>query len=130
MGASRGHFYRALLSQRRNGTSVRPTRSESDGTITYGDHAFDRTSGRIQLLGPNSQTDLFAGYQDKYFGWPEMYAAPYGSNETENVKRELKEIKHVILDYSRNIRVERNSQNIDLTIFFGYYGTAGTNQPP
>ena len=32
MGASQGHFFRALLSQRKNGTSVRPTRSESDGS--------------------------------------------------------------------------------------------------
>ena len=32
---------------------------------------FDRTSGRIQLLGPDSQTVIFfAGYQDKFYGWP------------------------------------------------------------
>ena len=38
--------------------------------LFLGDHSFDRTSGRIQLLGPDSQTDLFAGYQDKFYGWP------------------------------------------------------------
>ena len=53
---------------------LKDARSESDGTIPYGDHAFDRTSGRIQLLGPDSQTDLFAGYQDKFYGWPGMYS--------------------------------------------------------
>jgi len=76
------------------GAEIESSRSESDGTIPYGDHAFDRTSGRIQLLGPDSQTDLFAGYQHKYFGWPEMYAAPYGSNETENVKTRLFLLNH------------------------------------
>ena len=33
-------------------------RSESDGTIPHGDHDFDRSSARIQLLGPQSQTDF------------------------------------------------------------------------
>ena len=53
------------------GAEIESSRSESDGTIPYGDHAFDRTSGRIQLLGPDSQTDLFAGYQDKFLVGPE-----------------------------------------------------------
>ena len=50
------------------GAEIENSRSESDGTISFGDHSFDRTSGRIQLLGPDSQTDLFAGYQHKSFG--------------------------------------------------------------
>ena len=57
------------------GAEIESSRSESDGTIPYGDHAFGRTSGRIQLLGPDSQTDLFAGYQSKFYGWPGMYTA-------------------------------------------------------
>ena len=76
------------------GAEIESSRSESDGTIPFGDHSFKRTSGRIQILGPDSQTDLFAGYQEKYFGWPEMYAAPYGSNETENVKTRLFLLNH------------------------------------
>jgi hypothetical protein len=76
------------------GAEIESSRSESDGTIPFGDHSFKRTSGRVQILGPNSQTNLFAGYQDKYFGWPEMYAAPYGSNETENVKTRLFLLNH------------------------------------
>jgi hypothetical protein len=76
------------------GTEIETSRSESDGTIQYGDHDFDRTTGRIQLVGPNSQTDLFAGYQSKFFGWPELYAAPYGSNETENIKTSLFILNH------------------------------------
>ena len=55
------------------GAEIESSRSESDGTIPFGDHLFKRTSGRIQILGPNSQTNLFAGYQDKYFGCQEMY---------------------------------------------------------
>jgi hypothetical protein len=34
------------------GAEIEASRSESDGTIPFGDHSFDRTSGRIQVLGP------------------------------------------------------------------------------
>jgi hypothetical protein len=64
-------------------------RSESDGTIQYGDHDFDRSSARIQLLGPQSQTDFFAGYQAKFFGWPGMYTANENNFETETLKTKL-----------------------------------------
>ena len=57
------------------GVEAEVSRSESDGTIKYGDHDFARTTARVQLTGPNSQTDLFAGYQSKFFGWPAMYTA-------------------------------------------------------
>jgi len=76
------------------GVEAEVSRSESDGTINYGDHDFDRTTGRIQLLGPHSQTDLFAGYQSKFFGWPNMYT-PYGVNETENLKTRLFFFNHL-----------------------------------
>jgi hypothetical protein len=70
------------------GVEAEISRSESDGTIQFSDHDFDRSSGRVQLVGPNSQTDFFAGYQAKFFGWPNMYT-PYGVNETENLKTSL-----------------------------------------
>lgn len=76
------------------GAETEFSRSESNGTIRFGDHDFDRSTGRIQLLGPNSQTDLFTGYQSKFFGWPELYAAPFGANETENLKTRLIIINH------------------------------------
>ena len=72
-------------------------RSESDGTIQSGDHDFDRSSARIQLLGPQSQTDFFAGYQAKFFGWPGMYVynPAWGiANETENLKTHLLMLSH------------------------------------
>ena len=76
------------------GVEAEASRSESDGTIQFGDHDFDRTTGRVQILGPDSQTDFFAGYQAKFFGWPELYAAPFGSNETENLKTRLFIVNH------------------------------------
>jgi hypothetical protein len=75
------------------GVEAEYSRSESDGTIAFGDHDFYRTSGRVQLVGPNSQTDFFAGYQEKFFGWPNMYT-PFGVNETENLKTSLFLINH------------------------------------
>lgn len=69
------------------------SRSESDGTIENGDHDFQRASGRIQLVGPSSQTDLFFGAQEKFFGWPNMYT-PFNVNETEDLKTQLLMLNH------------------------------------
>ena len=62
--------------------------SESDGSVPFGDHDFQRAAGRIQLRGAQSQTDLFAGVQKKFFGWPNLYT-PFGSNESEDLRTEL-----------------------------------------
>ena len=67
--------------------------SESDGTIDNGDHDFKRGSGRVQLVGPSSQTDLFFGSQDKFFGWPNMYT-PFNVNETEDISTRLLMLNH------------------------------------
>jgi hypothetical protein len=58
------------------GIEAELSRSESDGTIAFGDHDFERGSARLQLRGPNSQTDFLAGYQAKNFSWPNMYTPP------------------------------------------------------
>ncbi len=68
--------------------------SESDGAVPDGDHDFNRYSGRFQLAGANSQTDLFYGYQSKFFGWPNMYT-PYGVPETENLQTNLAFLNHL-----------------------------------
>ena len=76
------------------GTEFEISRSESDGSIPFGDHDFDRTTGRVQLLGPESQTDLFAGYQEKFFGWPGMYTANPNNHETEDLLTRLFSLNH------------------------------------
>jgi vitamin B12 transporter len=69
------------------------SRSESDGSVPFGDHNFKRASGRVQLRDEHSQTDLFAGWQKKFFGWPNLYT-PFGFNETESLKTELYAFNH------------------------------------
>jgi hypothetical protein len=64
------------------------SRSESDGSVPFGDHDFTRAAGRLQIQGPDSQTDFFAGTQHKFFGWPNLYT-PFGFNETENLRTTL-----------------------------------------
>ncbi|MEM8867756.1 MAG: TonB-dependent receptor [Verrucomicrobiota bacterium] len=80
------------------GIQVEASRSESDGSVAFGDHDFSRASGRIQLLGPNSQTDLFAGYQDKFFGLFGLYTGSaftaFNPFETENLKTRLFVFNH------------------------------------
>jgi len=69
------------------------SKSESDGSVPFGDHSFKRASGRIQLRGPQSQTDLFAGMQQKFFGWPDLYT-PFGVDETEDLHTQLYVLNH------------------------------------
>ncbi|HEY0947445.1 MAG TPA: TonB-dependent receptor, partial [Opitutaceae bacterium] len=67
--------------------------SESDGTIAYGDHDFTRYNARLQLAGEGTQTDLFAGYQSKFFGWPNLYT-PFNALESENLQTTLVALNH------------------------------------
>ncbi len=69
------------------------SRSESDGSVPFGDHNFKRASGRVQLRDGQSQTDFFAGWQKKFFGWPNLYT-PFGFNETESLETELYAFNH------------------------------------
>ena len=69
------------------------SRSESDGTIANGDHNFERASGRIQLASNDSQTDVFYGFQQKFFGWPNLYT-PFNVNETEDIQTRLVMLNH------------------------------------
>ena len=59
--------------------------SSSDGQILFSDHNFDRVNVRFQWVGARSQTDLFAGYQAKAFGWLNLYT-PFNSPELENLQ--------------------------------------------
>lgn len=67
--------------------------SQSDGSIKNGDHDFNRASARVQLSSSQSQTDVFYGAQEKFFGWPNMYT-PFGVNETEDLDTTLFMVNH------------------------------------
>ena len=77
----------------RLGADVAWARSEGDGTVPYGEHDFQRVNARVQLATGGAQTDFFAGYQAKFFGWPNLYT-PYNSNETENLQTTLFALNH------------------------------------
>ncbi|TMO71017.1 TonB-dependent receptor [Pseudoalteromonas sp. S3785] len=78
--------------------------SQSDGTIDNGDHDFSRASARLQLVSEHSQTDLFYGSQDKFFGWPNLYT-PFGVNETEDLETRLWMVNHK-QNYAENSNFE------------------------
>ena len=75
------------------GVDVEYSRSSSDGSIPQGDHDFERVGGRLQWRTDRAQTDLFIGYQAKFFGWPNLYT-PYGVDETENLQTVLVTFNH------------------------------------
>lgn len=88
-----GRVFGERLAGRVVAADVEWSRSESDGSRPFGEHDFDRVGGRIQLQGMQSQTDLYAGYQAKFFGWPNLYT-PFGFNETENLQTVLVAANH------------------------------------
>jgi vitamin B12 transporter len=67
--------------------------SRSDGPILHGDHDFRRANLRIQRVRGGGQTDLVAGYQSKFFGWPNLYT-PFNSPESENLQTVLVALHH------------------------------------
>lgn len=77
------------------GVEAHLARSSGDGTVPFGDHDFERAAARLQWRGPDHQTDLFAGYQAKFFGWPNLYT-PFGVNETENLQTTLLLAQHAL----------------------------------
>lgn len=109
--AAGGHGYHreaAYLAEAREfaghgtlGADVAATRSRSDGVIAFGDHDFSRLNGRLQWRTAQTQTDLFAGYQRKFFGWPNLYT-PFGFNETENLQTVLVQLNHAWRDNHGN----------------------------
>lgn len=76
-------------------------RSEGDGSRPGGDHLFSRIAARAQLRAGDAQTDLFLGYQDKFFGWPNLYT-PFGFNETESLQTTLVLVNHERRDAAGN----------------------------
>ena len=94
----RGSLYQGVISNTSvaGGTlaaDAEVSRSTSDGSVPFGDHHFQRYNIRLQLAGPASQTDLFYGYQAKFFGWPNLYT-PFNSDETENLETVLVALNH------------------------------------
>lgn len=86
-------YSRSLSEQTQLGTDVSIAHSQSDGSVPFGEHRFDRINARIQLTRGGAQTDVFAGYQAKFFGWPNLYT-PFNSNETENLQTSLFIVNH------------------------------------
>ncbi len=88
-----GVVFPARGGRQRFGADFEWARSNSDGSIPFGDHNFSRVAGRVQFRGDSSQTDLFAGYQAKFFGWPNLYT-PFNFKETENLQTVLFALNH------------------------------------
>ncbi|MEA1926754.1 MAG: TonB-dependent receptor [Candidatus Auribacterota bacterium] len=94
------------------GFDIDLARSKSDGTRPFGDYDFGRIAGRIQFRGAGYQSDIFCGYQSKFFGWPNMYTPEdfFDTDETESLHTTLVLLNHR-MDYSRESHLE----------FTGYY---------
>ncbi|MDR1789046.1 MAG: hypothetical protein LBR12_01595, partial [Opitutaceae bacterium] len=90
------------------GADIEAGWSEGDGSRARGDYELGRVGARVRLLGTDSKlgtgsnggsgagsrTDFFAGYQRKFIGWINLYAAPYGSAETDELRTSLAMVSH------------------------------------
>lgn len=96
-GLRRGEFYQGVRAGNGGiggwGTDFSWARATSDGAVPWGDQRFERVNGRVQRLAPGRQTDVFAGYQAKVFGWPNLYT-PFNSNESEHLQTVLFALNH------------------------------------
>ena len=97
-GLTEAEFYQGYVSDtrlagRQLGADVAWAHSDADGAIANGDHVVNRINARVQLANASSQTDVFVGYQDKFFGWPNLYT-PFGSNETDHLETLLVALNH------------------------------------
>ena len=97
-GLRRGEIYQGFAASAgsggaRLGGDVALAHSRADGSVAFGESRFDRANVRLQRADASSQTDLFAGYQAKFFGWPNLYT-PFNSNETENLQTLLFALNH------------------------------------
>lgn len=101
----RADVYQGVVQSDRSGrtwaTDVEYARSAGDGSVTYGEHDFQRVGGRVQLRTMTSQTDVFVGYQTKFFGWPNLYT-PFGVYETENLQTTLAMANHRVIRDNHN----------------------------
>ena len=98
-GTRRGELYQGwksgvTLAGRTLAADAGFAHSRSDGSRPFGEHEFTRYNARVQLAGENGQTDLFYGYQSKYFGWPNLYAPFANIYETENIQTNLVVLNH------------------------------------
>ncbi len=91
--AYQGYVSNQTLFGQKLAADVAWAHSDADGSIPYGDHVLNRVNARIQLAGPGSQTDFFAGYQAKFFGWPNLYT-PFNSPESEDLETVLLAANH------------------------------------
>jgi hypothetical protein len=105
------------------GVEAEISRSESDGTIKNGKHNFDRNTARVQIIGPDSQIDFFAGQQNKYFGWPGMYTAKnYNqTREYEDINTELF-IFNYRREYSTKEYFEISLSHREFTDYYSLFG--------
>ena len=67
------------------GLDVAAAYSESDGPFANADHEIARYTARLQHLDEGSASNLVVAYQDKFFGWPNLYT-PFNSPETEDLQ--------------------------------------------
>ncbi len=83
--------------------------ADGNGTVDFGDFDFNRVNGRIQYRTNFSQTDLFAGYQTSFLGWPNLYT-PFNSDETDSLQTIL-----LLANHHQNLG---NGQFLELGAFW------------
>ena len=79
--------------------------SESDGAVEGGVHEFERVTGRVEWKAADTRFNLVAGYQDKFFAWPYLYALEelHDLLGTSGIESEQIETTLVLAEYQRSL---------------------------
>ena len=84
------------------GGAVSLARSEGDGSVSYGDHQFERVTALLQRRDAHAQTDAMLAYQDKFYGWPGAYTGFASFAETDHTQSTLALVNHRQWQSDRN----------------------------
>jgi vitamin B12 transporter len=94
-GLRTGEIYTATTGSRGWAVDAGWAYSRGDGSRPDGDHEFQRAALRLQRQTGTARTDMVVGYQEKFFGWVNLYT-PFNSPESEDLRTLLVLAQHRI----------------------------------
>lgn len=71
------------------GLQISGAASEGEGSVSNGDHEYQRYNLQIQRIEGNTQSDLIIAFQDKFFAWPGAYTGFASLPETDETQTTL-----------------------------------------
>ena len=85
-----------LSAEWRLGADISVAHSQANSSLPHSEHDISRYNVRLQLLSENSQSDIFVGYQEKFIAMQNLYAGPFNSPESDEIRTLLFMASHEV----------------------------------